>query len=460
VHERAVLAVLAAAALTFSLMQSLVIPALPAIQRSLHASADATGWAVTAFLLSASVATPLAGRFGDILGKRRVLVTVLLIVSAGTLLCTVASLAALIGGRVVQGVSGGVLPLSYAIVRDEISPRRMSAGIALVSATLGVGGGLGVIVAGVLVEHLPYTSMFWIQLPAFLAVAWGVHHYVPDTAATAPARIDWTGAVLVASGLVVLLLTVTQAPAWGAGSPATLLGLAAAATLLSAWAWSALRRRQPLLDLRLMMRRPVWTTNAAAFLVGAGQISGFVMIPRYVQDPAAFAASPVASGVFLLPMTAGVLVSGLATGPLERRFGARALLPPAAATTAAAFALLTFARATPLAVYAASGLHGLGIGLALPALATVIVSNVAREETGAAAGINNVARTLGGALGGQVAAVLLVSSGYSEAFAVGLVAMLVAVAVAPLLPVGGPHSATALQAMPAVRRAPTVERAP
>ena len=130
---------------------------------------------MTAFLLSSAVATPIAGRLGDMLGKRRVLVAVLLIVCVGTLLCTVESLPALIGGRIVQGVSGGVLPLAYAIVRDELSPARVGSGIALIASLLGVGGGLGVIIAGVLVEHLSYTSMFWVQLPAFARRGLGRH---------------------------------------------------------------------------------------------------------------------------------------------------------------------------------------------------------------------------------------------------------------------------------------------
>src|SRR5918992_5927554 len=184
--ERAILAVLAAAASTYSLMQCLVIPALPAIQRSLDASADAASWTVTAFLLSSAVATPIAGRLGDMLGKRRVLVAVLAIVAAGTLLCTIPSIAALVAGRVVQGVSGGVLPLAYAIVRDELRPARISHGIALLAAMLGVGGGLGVIGAGVLVEHLSYTWMFWLQIPGFVAVAYGVHRWVPESADRAP----------------------------------------------------------------------------------------------------------------------------------------------------------------------------------------------------------------------------------------------------------------------------------
>jgi MFS family permease len=428
-------------------MQSLVVPAIPAIQRSLGVSADTAGWAVTAFLLSSAVATPIAGRLGDMFGKGRVLVAVLVIVCAGTLLCTIPSLPALIGGRIVQGVSGGVLPLAYAIVRDEIDPARVGRGIALIASLLGVGGGLGVIIAGVLVEHLSYTSMFWVQLPAFAAVAWGVHRVVPHVSRATSVRIDWTGAVLVSSGLVMLLLTITQAGRWGYGSTATWLGLLTAAALLGAWAWAALRHAEPLLDVRLMLRRPVWTTNAVAFLVGIGQFVGFIMLPRFVQDEGA---SPVESGVYLLPMTLAIVLSGLAAGRLERHFAPRVLLLASGLTALGAFVLLTFARATSLEIYVASALHGLGLGLAMTVLAALIVMSVAEDETGAAAGVNNVARTLGGAVGGQVAAVLLVSSGYTAAFAVGLVAMVAWVAVTPLI--GGPHRAVVATRAAVARR--------
>jgi MFS family permease len=449
--ERTVVAVLAVAALVYSLMQSLVVPALPAIQRTLDATPDTSSWAVTAFLLSSAVATPIAGRLGDMLGKRRVLVAVLLIVAVGTLLCTIESLPALIGGRIVQGASGGVLPLAYAIVRDELSPTRISSGIALIASLLGVGGGLGVIVAGVLVEHLSYTSMFWVQLPAFLAVAWAVYRWVPESRVTTAARIDWTGAVLVSSGLVMLLLTITQASRWGLSSTGTWLGFGIAFALLGAWASQALRHAQPLLDVRLMLRRSVWTTNATAFFVGVSQFVGFIMLPRFVQDNGA---SPLESGIYLLPMTVGVLVGGLAAGRLERTIGSRASLILASVSTAGAFVLLTFARSEPVELYIASGLHGLGAGLAMAALATVIVTSVHEDETGTAAGVNNVARTLGGAVGGQLAAVLLVSFGYTSAFAVGLVAMAAAMAVAPL--VGGAHRGGLGARTTAVEESPSV----
>ena len=374
-RERALLAVLAVAALVYSLMQSLVVPAMPAIQHSLGVSADTAGWAVTAFLLSSAVATPIAGRLGDMFGKGRVLVAVLVIVCAGTLLCTIPSLPALLGGRVIQGVSGGVLPLAYAIVRDEVDPARVGRGIALIASLLGVGGGLGVIIAGVLVEHLSYTSMFWVQLPAFAAVAWGVHRVVPHATQAAPVRIDWTGAVLVSSGLVMLLLTITQAGRWGYGSTATWLGLRdRRARCLGAWAWSALRHAEPLLDVRLMLRRSVWTTNAVAFLVGIGQFVGFIMLPRYVQ---AEGASPVESGVYLLPMTVAIVVSGLAAGRLERRFDPRTLL--------LASAVLVAARLRAVHVrpdLAVGDLHGLGPARARDGAGDAGAGRAGRDERG------------------------------------------------------------------------------
>ena len=129
-HPNVTLAVLALSALAFSLLQSLVAPALPAIQHDLHASESGVTWILTAYLLSASVSTPLVGRLGDIHGKERVLVWVLVALAAGTLLSALAtSLPLLIAGRVVQGVGGGVFPLAFAIIRDEFPRERVAGSI-------------------------------------------------------------------------------------------------------------------------------------------------------------------------------------------------------------------------------------------------------------------------------------------------------------------------------------------
>ena len=341
-------------------------------------------------------------------GKRRILVAVLVIVTAGTLLCVVRSLPALVVGRVVQGVSGGVLPLGYAIIRDELRPQRVARGIALLASLLGVGGGLGVLIAGVLVEHLPYTSMFWLQVPAFLIVAFFAHRHLPESPLTTPVRVDWLGAALVSGGLVAALITLTQARRWGLASSRTGIGVLLAVLLLAAWAVSALRQTDPLLDLRLMWRRPVLSTNLVAFLVGVGQFAGFILLPQYVQEPRStgygLGASPLISGVYLLPMTVAVALAGFMAGPLEQRVGVRRLLIAGNIFSAGAFVLLTIARGARVEILCGSGPLGLGTGVALAALATLIVANVAQNETGVAAGVNKVARALGGAVGGQLAA--------------------------------------------------------
>src|SRR5919202_366116 len=194
-HFGLTLAVLAVAALAFSLLQTMVAPALPDIQRELHASTTGVTWVVTVYLLSASVATPILGRLGDMLGKERLLVAVLVVLGAGTLLAAVSkSLPLLIAGRAVQGAGGAVFPLSFGIIRDEFPPHRVGTGIGLISATFGVGGGGGLVLAGVIVEHLDYTWIFWLALVMIAAATVATHLFVPESPVKTPARIDFVGA--------------------------------------------------------------------------------------------------------------------------------------------------------------------------------------------------------------------------------------------------------------------------
>ena len=156
--------------LTFSILaiavpRSLVAPALRTIQTDLHTTTTAVAWVFTGYLLSASVATPIVGRLGDMFGKKRMLVVTLAIVAVGTLVAALAtSIGVLILGRVIQGAGGAIFPLSFAIIRDEFPRERVPTGIALISAILGVGGGLGIVLAGPITQHLSYHWLFWLPL--------------------------------------------------------------------------------------------------------------------------------------------------------------------------------------------------------------------------------------------------------------------------------------------------------
>ena len=164
-HPSLTFLVLALAGTSYSLLQSLVAPALPNIEHALHTSENSVSWILTSYLLSASVATPVIGRLGDMYGKERLLMIVLALLSAGTLVSALASsLPLMLVGRVIQGAAGGIFPLAFGIIRDEFPRERVAGAIGLMSALLGVGGGAGVVLAGPIVDHLSFHYLFWLPL--------------------------------------------------------------------------------------------------------------------------------------------------------------------------------------------------------------------------------------------------------------------------------------------------------
>ena len=413
-HPNVTLAVLSLAGIAFALLQSLVAPALTDIQHELHTTQSGVAWVLTAYLLSASVATPIVGRLGDMYGKEHVLMIVLGILAAGTLIAALAdSIGMLVAGRVVQGVGGGIFPLAFAIIRDEFPREKVAGGIGLMSSLLGIGGGAGVVLAGVIIDRLSYHWLFWIPLVAVLVAMGLTHRFVPESPVKAPGRINWRAGFLMSAGLAAVLLAVSQADHWGWGS-ARLLGLLAAGLgLCAAWVAVELRSAVPLVDMRMMRIRGVWTTNLVAALFGVGMYSSFVLLPGLVQEPEStgygFGASVTAAGLFLLPSTVAMVVIGQFAGRLDRRFGSRRALLAGSGFAIASYAMLALTHGERWEIYVASALLGIGIGLAFAAMANLIVQSVSQQQTGVATGMNTVMRTIGGAFGGQVVASILAS---------------------------------------------------
>jgi MFS family permease len=325
-------------------------------------------------------------------------------------------------------------------------------GIGLMSSLFGVGGGLGVVLAGPIVQHLSYHWLFWLPLVAIVAAAVATHLWVPESPIKVPAKVNWLAAALLSLGLVIVLVAISETTSWGWGDARTLGGIAAGALVLAAWTLVELRSRVPLVDMGMMRIHGVWTTNVVAFLVGVGMYSSFILLPQFVQEPRStgygFGASVALSGLFLVPSTVAMILVGQFTGRIAARVGSKSGLLAGALSTAAAFLLLLVARSEQWEVYVASGLLGIGIGLAFGAMANLIVEHVRQEQTGVATGMNTVMRTLGGALGGQVAATLLAAHlgahqqptdhAYGLAFAMCAGALVVSTVVGLLIP-GGPR---------------------
>ncbi len=411
-HPTVILVVLSLAGIAYAMLSSSVVPALPTMQRALHTSEDGITWLLTAYLLSASVGTAILGRLGDMYGKERLLLVTLVILAAGTLLAAVSSsLGVIILARFIQGASGGIFPLAFGIVRDEFPREKVAGSIGLLSAILGVGAGIGIVLSGVIVEHLNYHWLFWIPLLATLVAIVATWRFIPESPVRMPGRINWLAAALMTIGISTVLLAISQTTAWGWGSPKTLGLIAAGLAVTLVWVAVEVRSLNPLIDMTMMRIRGVWTTNLAAFLLGAGMYSSFIVLPQFAQLPKStgfgFGASVVVSGLYLLPSTIGMTILGIYAGKISARFGSRAALLAGTAFTTASFALLSITHSHPYDLLVAAGLLGVGIGLAFAALGNLIVQSVSSHQTGVATGMNTVMRTLGGALGGQLSATFI-----------------------------------------------------
>jgi EmrB/QacA subfamily drug resistance transporter len=391
----------------FALLQSLVIPALPTIQADMHTSQNTVTWVVTAYLLSASIFTPIMGRIGDIVGKERMLVITLVALAGGTLIAAMAhTILMLIVGRAVQGFGGGVMPLSFGIIRDEFPSDKVAGGVGIIAAMMAVGSGVGLVIAGPIVTGLNYHWLFWIPLAIILMAAVCAYFFVPESPVRNKGRVDFGAAALLSAWLVALLLGVSEGPVWGWGSTKVLGLIIAAIILIMLWIRVESRSANPLIDMKMMRVPAVWTNNLVAFLFGVGMYSIFAFLPEFLQTPKSagygFGASMIRSGMFLLPQTVTMFIFGLLSGRIAKRMGSKFAVILGSIISCAGYTMLAFAHSQPWEIYALGALLGAGTGLAFSAMSNLIVQAVPASQTGVASGMNANIRTIGGAVGASV----------------------------------------------------------
>ena len=401
--------------LTVAVLQTAVVPVLGIIADQLNASTIGVSWAVTANLLAAVAATPLIGRLADLHSKKHVLLIVLAVVLLGSVLAaTTSSLALLIVGRVLQAASYALYPISIAILREELAPDRLMSAMAVLSGTLGFGGGTGLVVVGLLMSgNAGYHRVFWLTTAFTIIVIAIAVLVVPRRPRSHTGTIDWLGAAGLATGLSAVLLSLTQGQSWGWASPATLGCAAGGVVLLVGWWLWERHIKQPLVSTAMLARRPILLTNLATVFVGMGLYFAFLGLTQFVQIPReaagyGFGATVLeASVVYLLPGALTGFLIALVSGRFIDRFGARPVLVIAAVAGIAGFLLIAVAHSQVWQIIVASILANAYISLGYGALPALVVSEVDANETGVATSMNAIARTIGSSTAAALVAVLL-----------------------------------------------------
>jgi MFS family permease len=400
------------AALVVSLSQTLLVPVLPTLPVALGTSAANVEWLLTVTVLVGAIAVPIMGRLGDMFGKRRLLLSALATLVVGSFITALTSnYTLLITGRALQGVSLAVVPLGISLLSSLLPAERVGAGIAVVSAMLGVGGALALPLSGVIAEHYDFHVVFWITAVAGALSLIGVLAIVPESSVRKGGRVDFVGAVLLSIGLISLLLPLAESGTWGWGDPRIPVLLVVAVAVLALFGWVQTRTRQPLVDMSVLRRRPIVLTNLASTLFGFALFASLIGTAAYVEAPAAtgygFDSSLVVGGLAMLPSGLAMLVLAPVAARLIARYGAALTLALGAAIVAIGWLMRILVVDTLWQVILGSAVVGIGTGTGYASIPTLIAKYAPADEIAAANGLNTLFRSVGSALASAIGGSLL-----------------------------------------------------
>ena len=422
---------------------SLGTPLLPTIQQADHVSLAASQWALTVTLLSGAVTTPLMGRLGDGRLRRPVILGGVTVMLAGCVLSALPlGYGAFLAGRALQGAGFGLVPLATAVARDDLPADRARPAIAWIGVTTAAGIGIGYPLVGLLAQYLGLGAPFWF-VAALSALALAAAAAVLPPSPPRPAHADITGAAVLALGITVLLLLLAQGATWGWAAPASLACAATAVAALAAWAVIELRSSHPLIDLRLLRRRPVLAANVTAFIVALGFYPLASLVVRYVQAPSSagygFGAPVVVAGLMLTPFSLASFGAARVARPLARRTTPEVVVAGSCLVLIASMVTFLAARGAYWQIIVAMALDGFGVGCVYAVNPLQITGSVPAAETGSAISFYQVARTVAYSLGSALSATVLVlyiprgralpsDSGYTAAAAVCVIILFAALA--------------------------------
>ncbi|MEU1210405.1 MFS transporter [Nocardia sp. NPDC005825] len=413
-HLGLTLLALSAAGLVVSLQQTVVIPLLPRFIVQLHTDVAGVTWLFTAALLSGAVATPLLSRFGDMYGKKPMVMVTMGVLIVGSIVCAFATtLPVYIIGRALQGISSAMIPLAIGIIRDTFPRERLVRAIGVVSGTMGVGGTIGLLATGVIADHTTNPHpVFWLTAALGVVATVLIQVSAKNNGVRHGGKPDFIGAALLAGLLICLLLGISEGPRWGWGSTSVIGMFAAAAVLTAVWVFVELKVEQPLVRLQLLVGPQSLSANVASALLGFSMFGAFSLVSNFIQTPAdqvgyGLSGTVLSVGLYGIPSAALMTFFSFNTGRISAKIGPAYTLAIGATFAGLSMGWLAFSHGHGYDMVIANALQGIGFGIGYAALGTLAVQHVPMSESGIASGINSLVRTAGGSIAGAITGSIL-----------------------------------------------------
>jgi MFS family permease len=401
--------------LTAALTQTLVIPIQSELPGLLGTSAANAAWVVTITLLCGAVAMPVAGRLADLFGKQRVLVASAAILVVGSAVCALSdTLAPILVGRGLQGLAMGFIPVGISLMREITPPDLAATAMAAMSATLGVGGAIGLPLSAWIVQVGDWHALFWVATGLAAVVMLLSWFAVPHVHDAQPGRFDVPGAIGLAIGLVALLVGISKATTWGWGDPRTLGAIAVGIVVLVGWGSYELRQGDPLVDLRTSAQLPVLMTNIAAVAIGFGMMAQAIVVPQLLQLPSStgygLGQTILEAGLWMAPGGLMMMLFAPVSSRLIRGIGAKITLMIGAAVLGSGYLVAFFLMDAPWQLLVASCVASAGVGIGYAAMPTLILDAAPVREAASAVGLNSLMRSVGTTVAAAVMGTVLTSS--------------------------------------------------
>jgi EmrB/QacA subfamily drug resistance transporter len=408
----AVIIVLSLSGVAVSLQQTLLVPLLPEFPAIFSVSVEDASWLVTVALLASAITTPIMARLADMFGKRRMMLLCLGAMTVGSVLGGVSTaFGVVVVARALQGVGAAMIPIAISIMRDELPREKVAGAVALMSATFGIGGALGLPLSGIIYEQLGWHAIFWISAASGVVLSVATYAAVNESTVRTKGRFDYVGAMLLSIALAALLLAISKGSSWGWLSQQVIVLFTITVVGFAMWVPLQLKAGQPLVDLRTSGRRPVLLTNIASFLIGFAMFANMLVTVQQIQLPAelgyGFGLPVVTAGLAMVPGGLAMVAFSPIAGQMITRYGGRFTLLVGSGAMGVVYILRIFTSENLAAVIVTSSLIAVTIAVAFSAMPTLIMSSVPITETASANGLNALVRAIGMSVSSaSVAAVL------------------------------------------------------